>query len=164
MRKRIKTRKFGRTSNQRKQLFRNLIRSLAMHGFVETSETKAKAVKPIAEKLVTKAKEQTLSARRAIVSETGEIATAEKLMELGKLFEKRKGGYLRIFKKSHQIGDDTTNVRLEWVEKLAKAEVILPQKNLTPAVEVKTKENKKELVKKKTEKPAQNKIPAKSKK
>ena len=73
MRKGIGTKKLNRTSNERKQLFRNLIRSLALHGYLVTSEAKAKAVKPIFEKLVTLAKKNTVLEMRRLVSETGNV-------------------------------------------------------------------------------------------
>lgn len=124
MRKRIKTRKFSRTTNERKQLFRNLMRSLVLKGYVVTSAAKAKAVRPIVEKLVTKAKAQSLASFRKLLKETGNVETARGFKELGSLFLQRPGGYLRLIKLGTQVGDNTQLVRLEWVEKFTPAETI----------------------------------------
>lgn len=126
MKKNIKGRKLSRSTNERKQLFRNLVRSLTMHGFVETSEAKAKAVRPLFEKLVTRGKKNSLTNFRRVLSEVGEVATAQNIMKLGSLFAKRPGGYTRLIKMGYQEGDNTQVVRLELVEKLVTAEVVSP--------------------------------------
>lgn len=126
MRKRLSGRKFGRTSNERKQLFRNLIRSMAAQGSIETSLAKAKAIRPQVEKLVTTAKVSGLSVFRRLMQETGTANTAKQLVSYGQLFAKRPGGYTRIVRLGHQQGDNTESVRIEFVEKLEKA-VVVPQ-------------------------------------
>lgn len=146
MKKRIKTRKLGRTSNERKQLFRNLIRSLVINGFIITSEAKGKTIKPIVEKLVTLAKENSLTTVRRLTQETGKLEVARVLIDIGALFKSRPGGYLRIIKLANQIGDDTTQVKLEWVEKAIKPEVITPtlvaKESVKPEKNLKEKEPK----------------------
>ncbi len=149
MRKGIGTKKLNRTSNERKQLFRNLIRSLALHGYLVTSEAKAKAVKPIFEKLVTLAKKNTVLEMRRLVSETGNVDVSRSLLKLGSLFAKRPGGYTRIIRLGVSAGDNTQKVRLELVERLVEAEeVVAPPKTVAP--EVKTGENEKTETKKVT--------------
>lgn len=143
MKKRIKTRKFSRSSNERKQMFRNLIGSLSEYGFIITSEAKAKAIKPQAEKMVTMAKINSLTTMRRLVSAVGSVEVAKRLLAFGSLFKNRQGGYLRIIRLSVQSGDDSRQVRLEWVEQLAKSEVVVKEKKAVAApveVQAETKE------------------------
>lgn len=147
MRKRIKTSKLSRTTNERKQLFRNLTRSLVSKGYLVTSEAKAKAVRPLVEKLVTTAKSQSLTSFRRILKRTGDIDTARGLVKLGSLFSARPGGYVRLIKLATQAGDNTQLVRMEWVEKFAEAELVSKPK---PKNEVKS-ETKVKPTKTKTE-------------
>lgn len=147
MKKRIKTRKLKRTSNERKQLFRNLVTSLVQYGFVVTSEAKAKTIKPIAEKLVTIAKQNSLNSFRQLIANTGDSKVAKGLGEIAALFASRPGGYLKIVKLGVHRGDNTSRVRLEWVEKVVKAEVIAPKKLAGEKKSETTAENKKEVVK-----------------
>jgi large subunit ribosomal protein L17 len=128
MKKHSKHKKFSRTSNERGQLFKNLLRSLAENDGIRTSEAKATAIRPMAEKLVTIAKEATLTSFRRLVAETGSVSAAKKYLELGKLLKNRQGGYLRRIRLSSQKGDNTAVIYLEWVEKLARAEIVKPEK------------------------------------
>lgn len=144
MQKRSKKRKFGRTSNERKQLLRNLVRSLALHGFINTTAAKAASTRRIAERLVTVAKEDTLTSYRHLMAETGSVEAAKLLMEYGKLFKSRPGGYLRTLKIANQAGDNSLIVRLEWVEKVVKAEAVTPVKAKKEVKEEKKTEVKKE--------------------
>lgn len=127
MKKGRSLRKLGRTSNERKQLFRNLIREVSAHGYMETSEAKAKALRPQLEKLITTGKDDTLTAFRRLVESVGDVETAKTLQKLGELFKKRPGGYTRLIRLGRQGGDNTSVVRLELVEKLAIADIITPQ-------------------------------------
>lgn len=124
MRKRYAGVKLSRTTNERKQLFRNLVVSTVKHGFIVTSQAKAKAIKPKLEHLVTWAKNKSLTSFRKLVAETGDVKTSRALLDLGELFKMRPGGYTRIIKLNHQQGDNSAQVRLEWVEKLIKPEVV----------------------------------------
>lgn len=124
MRKHMHGRKLSRTSNERKQLFRNLVSSLAKNGFVVTSRAKAKTIVPIVEKLVTVAKADSLPNFRKLISETGNKLVAQNLLVVGKAFVNRSGGYTRILRLANQKGDDREIVRLEWVEKILLPEVI----------------------------------------
>lgn len=120
MKKRIKGKKLGRTTNERKQLFRNLIRGLLQHGFVVTSEAKAKAIQPLVEKLVTASKTNAVASLRRLIQKIGDVASARTLLTVGTQFAKRPGGYTRILKLGTQPGDSTRLVRLEWIEKIEK--------------------------------------------
>jgi len=116
--------------------------------YIVTSEIKAKAVKPIVEKLVTIAKDDSLNTFRRLIARTGNVAAARQFIEMGKLFAKRPGGYLRIVKLTDQSGDNTTQVRLEWVERLIKPEIVQkPKAKEQPTVKNEAKaEVKKESV------------------
>lgn len=131
MKKRIHQKKLSRSSNKRKQLLRNLVHSLLTHGFIETSLAKAQFLKPQTEKLVTMAKDDSLSVMQALVAETGSVDAAKKLRIVGEAFKKRNGGYLRLFKTYAQMGDNTQRVRVEWVEQIVTPEIMeTPQKQV----------------------------------
>src|SRR3990167_9991187 len=134
MKKRVYGRKLHRTTNARKQLFRNLVNSFVERGFLVTTVAKAKSVQPTIEQLITGAKADSLSSYRQSVSETGQVAIAKRLKELGTLFAKRSGGYTRLVRLGNRAGDNAELVRLELVEQLIKPEVVLaPKIAETPA-------------------------------
>lgn len=145
MKKGISGKKLSRTTNERKQLFRNIIREIVDHGFVETTIAKAKAVKPQVEKLVTIAKQKTLASFRRLIAEVVDTDIAKKLEGYGALFEKRPGGYTRIIRVGER-GDGSKMVRLEWVEKIIEPEVTVQSQPKT-----KTEKESKKVVEKKTE-------------
>ena len=164
MKKRVYGRKLHRTTNERKRLFRNLINSFIERGFLVTTIAKAKSVQPTIEQLITGAKTDSLTSYRQSVSETGQVATAKSLKELGTLFAKRSGGYTRLIRLGSRLGDNAELVRLELVEQLIKPEVevviapkvaempVKPETKILPAikkvVEVSSKKIKKAVVKK----------------
>jgi len=135
MRHRVAGRKLGLPSDQRRALFKGLVRSLFQHDKIITTETRAKDVKPIAEKLITTAKRNDIHARRLVrryidshVSEFGVDAATGKLARnpnyvVARLFEviapryrDRSGGYTRITKIGARRGDGAPMVLLELVE------------------------------------------------
>ena len=127
MKKGISTRKLNRTSNERKQLFRSLIRAVATHGYIETTEARAKAVNTLFDKLITTAKINSLASSRQGISYVGDTKTAHRVMKLGELFAKRPGGYTRLIKMGYNTGNNASITRLELVEKYIPAEVIAPK-------------------------------------
>ena len=100
MRHHNSNRKFGRVSNKRVALIRSLAISVIEKGKITTTEAKAKELRPILEKMVTKARIKTLSHRRLLVARLGghERATRKLIEEVGPKYEKRPGGYIRITK------------------------------------------------------------------
>jgi large subunit ribosomal protein L17 len=139
MKHRISGKKLSLNRNQRKALFKNLINSLIIKGQIKTTEAKAKAVKRLAEKLITKGKEQTLHARRLIAAFLQNKKAVNKIVdELAPLFKKRPGGYTRIVKLGERRGDSAPMVKLELVER--------PGKEETERV-VKKRDNKKATLK-----------------
>ena len=110
-------RQLRRTSEQKLALMRNLAQSLLQHGAIETTEAKAKELRPFVEKLITKAKDGTLHARRLAGVHVQQRAVADKLFqEIGPKFANRKGGYTRILKTGHRKGDGADLARIELIE------------------------------------------------
>lgn len=96
---------------------RNLTNDLIRAGRIETTEVRAKAIRPQAERLVTFAKKQTLAARRIILSRVHNEKIAEKLIsDLGPRYAERHGGYLRIIKLAKSRKRDGTRMaKIEFV-------------------------------------------------
>ena len=106
MRHRKAGKKLGRTSSHRKAMLRNMATSLFKHEQVVTTETKAKELRPVAEKLITLAKKGDLHARRQALAFIKDKFTAHKLFsEIKDRYLDRQGGYLRIVKKGIRKGD-----------------------------------------------------------
>lgn len=117
MRKRVYGRKLSRDTNERKALFRSLAVGILTHGRIDTTEAKAKAVRPWIEKLVTRSKENSLHSRRTLLSELPNPALVEKLLSsIGPTFAARPGGYTRVIRIGPRLGDNAPIVRLEFVE------------------------------------------------
>jgi large subunit ribosomal protein L17 len=117
MRHRKAGRQLRRTSEQKLALMRNLATSLIEHGAIETTEAKAKELRPFVEKLITKAKTGTLHSRRLAVRHIHKRDAADKLFqEIGPKFATRNGGYTRILKTGHRKGDGAEMARIELIE------------------------------------------------
>jgi large subunit ribosomal protein L17 len=109
--------KLGRTGTHRRAMFRNLSTELFRHERIETTLGKAKALRPIAEKLITLAKRGDLHARRLAGAQIQDAETLKKLFnDIGGRYEDRPGGYLRILKLENRIGDNAPMARIELVE------------------------------------------------
>ena len=123
MRHQRKTVKLGRTQGHRNALLSNLAVSLIEHGKIKTTVAKAKAVRPVIEKLVTKAKTGTLHARRMALADLrhNEGAVRKLFTEIGPLNAERKGGYTRIVKLGMRRSDAAEMAIIEWVDKPASA-------------------------------------------
>ncbi len=117
MRHRKAGRQLRRTSEQKLALMRSLATSLIEHGAIETTEAKAKELRPFVEKLITKARSGTLHDRRLAGRHVQKRAAADRLFqELGPRFVKRPGGYTRILKIGHRKGDGAEMARIELME------------------------------------------------
>ncbi|MCX7919446.1 MAG: 50S ribosomal protein L17 [bacterium] len=117
MRHRKSGKKLGRTISHRKALFRNLIRALVISEKIVTTESKAKAVQPIIEKLISVARNKSLSNRRRIAAWIPDNEVAKKLVEtIATRYQNRPGGYTRIIKLGRRVGDTARMARLEFVE------------------------------------------------
>ena len=124
MRHQRKTVKLGRTQGHRNALLANLAVSLIEHGRIKTTIAKAKAVRPLVEKLVTKAKKATLHARRMALADLrhNEDAVTKLFTEIGPLNAERKGGYTRIIKIGARRSDAAEMAFIEWVDMPATAQ------------------------------------------
>jgi large subunit ribosomal protein L17 len=111
-----KGRRFGGDAAHQKAMMANLAASLfAAEGLV-TTEAKAKALRPIAEKLITKAKKGGLHNHRQVVSYLRDREMASKLFDdIGPRYEDRPGGYTRILKLGPRHGDNAPMARIELV-------------------------------------------------
>ena len=117
MRHRKVGRQLRRTSEQKLALMRSLAKALIERGAIETTEAKAKELRPFVEKLITKARSGTLHDRRLAIRHVQKRATADKLFqEVGPMLAKRNGGYTRILKTGHRKGDGAEMARIELVE------------------------------------------------
>ena len=107
MKNAVTGRKFGRVRNQRTALMRSLARSLIIHGAIETTEAKAKELRPFIEKLVTRAKNDTVANRRIISSRLGNDteAMSKLLNDIAPQHKDRAGGYTRISKLPKKLED-----------------------------------------------------------
>lgn len=100
------TRKFRKTISTEKNMLRNLASSVIIYERVKTTEPRAKKIRPIVEKLITKAKNDTLANRRYIFSYLPQKEAAKKIFEvLAKRYKSRPGGYTRIIKLGHRPAD-----------------------------------------------------------
>jgi len=112
-----KTAKLGRTSEHRNAMLANLVCSLIIHKRVTTTLAKAKAARPVAEKMVTLGKSGTQHDRRLAVARLHQEDAAKVLFkEIAPAFKDRKGGYTRIIKMNQRIGDAAQRAILEWVD------------------------------------------------
>jgi large subunit ribosomal protein L17 len=110
-------RKLGRDSAHRKALYSNLAGALIEHGRIRTTEAKAKAVKPIAEKMITLGRRGDLHARRQALSELRSQEVVHKLFaDVAPRMADRPGGYSRIVKLGPRQGDAAEMVYLELVD------------------------------------------------
>lgn len=107
-------RKLGRNSSHRKAMLRNLVTSLFRDNRIETTETRAKEVKSIAEKLVTVAKRNDLAAKRQCLEYIYEEEVVRKLFaDIAPKYSDRPGGYTRIVKTGFRRGDASPMAILE---------------------------------------------------
>ena len=109
-------RRFGGTSSHQRLMMANLVSSLVAAEGIVTTEAKAKALRPIAEKVITKAKKGGLHRHRQVVSYLGDKEIAAKLFdEIGPRYVDRNGGYTRILKLGPRKGDNAQMARIELV-------------------------------------------------
>jgi len=111
-----KGRRFGGNAAHQRLMMANLAASLFAAEAIVTTEAKAKALRPVAEKLITKARKGGLHNHRQVVSYLGDKEMAAKLFEdIGPRYAERPGGYLRILKLGTRHGDNAPMARVELV-------------------------------------------------
>ena len=124
MRHKVAGRKLGRSSAHRRALRRNLITQFFLHGQIETTEAKARAIRPAAEKLITLAKRglqkddagQVHARRLAAARLYGKDAVSRLFDEIAPRYEDRPGGYTRMVKIGRRQGDNAEMALLELVD------------------------------------------------
>ena len=117
MRHRVDGRQFGRTTNQRKALFRGLVASLFEHERIETTVAKAKEVRRIAEKVITLGIKGDLHSKRLALSYIPNRTVMSKLFsEIAPRLSGRNGGYLRIVQTRRRIKDSSPMAVIEFVD------------------------------------------------
>lgn len=117
MRHKVAGRKLGRSTGQRKALFRTLVTQFLDHGKIQTTEAKAKAIRGQAERMITLAKRGDLHARRLAAAHLNDPKVVQKLFDtIGPKYQDRPGGYTRILKLGQRQGDGAPMVLLELVE------------------------------------------------
>lgn len=117
MRHSKRTLKLGRTSQHRDSMLACMACSLIQHGRVTTTLAKAKALRPLAEKMVTLGKKATLHHRRLAVAKLGQEKAVKKLFsDVAPRFKERSGGYTRILKLGLRPSDAAAMALIEWVD------------------------------------------------
>lgn len=110
--------KLGRRTNHRWALFRNLLVALFRHERITTTEAKAKAVRGLADHMVTLAKRETLHARRQVLAMVPDQEVVRKMFDtIAARFADRHGGYTRIIRSGVRPGDGAPTVLLELVDR-----------------------------------------------
>ena len=109
--------KLGRTASHRRALYANLCRSLIRHERIETTHTKAKALKTYADKLFARARTADTASRRAVFAALGDKKIVRKLFEVVlPRFDERGGGFVRIIPRGFRKGDGAPTSYVELVE------------------------------------------------
>ncbi len=114
MRHHNKNRKFGRERKVRTALIRSLARSLIIHGGINTTEAKAKEIRPFVEKLVTLSKKGE-GKRRLMEARVGVTSAGRLLETVAPKYKERAGGYTRITKLGRRPSDGSPMARIEFV-------------------------------------------------
>ena len=109
--------KLGRTGTHRRAMMRNMATALFEHGRIETTEAKAKALRPVAERLITLGKRGDLHARRLAARQIQDRDVLKKLFgDIAGRFAERPGGYTRVLKTGNRKGDNAPTALIELVD------------------------------------------------
>ena len=115
------TRKLGRTSDHRRAMMRAMVTYLFENGKIETTVTRAKEVRAVAEKMITLGKTDTLHAKRQVFAYITKEDVAKKVFdEIAPRYEDRNGGYTRIIRTGARRGDAAEMAIMELVEAIIK--------------------------------------------
>ncbi|MEL7562752.1 50S ribosomal protein L17 [Dehalogenimonas sp. 4OHTPN] len=117
MRHGLVTKRFDRDKGQREALFRGLVTDLLKYEKITTTESRAKEIRKVAEKMVTLGKKGNLSARRQAAAYLYEEAVVDRLFgEMAKRYADRSGGYTRVVKIGPRAGDGAAEAIVEFVK------------------------------------------------
>lgn len=150
MRHRVAGRTFNRDTNARKAMFIGLAKNLIEKEQIKTTLPKAKDLRGVVEKLITRAKVDTVANRRLTASELGNASasTVKKLFTvLGPRYAKRPGGYTRVLKAGFRYGDAAPMAIIELVDRDENAKKVAPKTVAAPKAEPVAKEEKDEAKK-----------------
>jgi large subunit ribosomal protein L17 len=110
--------RLGSGPAHQKLMLSTLAAQLFTHEAINTTQSKAKMLRPYAEKLITKAKKGDLASRREVLKDiTDRDVVARLFHEIGPRFAERQGGYIRILKLGQRAGDGAPMARIELVER-----------------------------------------------
>jgi large subunit ribosomal protein L17 len=136
MRHRRNTTKLKRSASHRRSLLANLACSLIDHGKIRTTLGKAKALRPVAEKLITLAKRDDLHSRRLAIAFLHQKETVKKLFaEVAPASKDRQGGYCRITKLGPRTSDAAPMAIIEWVDRATEATEVAAEEPAAAAAE-----------------------------
>ncbi len=122
-------RKLGRTSSHREAMFRNMVTSIIKHESIRTTDTMAKEMRKLADRMITLGKKGDLHARRQALSIVRDKDMVGKLFgELTERFRNRAGGYTRIVKVGYRFGDNAPVSILEYIPDEKKKDKAKPKK------------------------------------
>jgi len=108
--------RLGGSAQHQKRILSNLAASLIEHGAIKTTDAKAKALRPYVEKIITKAKDGSVAARRQVLADVPQTDVVSYLFnELAPKFENRAGGYTRIIKLENRAGDNAPMSQISLV-------------------------------------------------
>ena len=115
--------KLGRTSSHKEAMFRNMVTSVIKYESIRTTDTKAKEVRKLAERMITLGKRGDLHARRQALAVVRDKSLVSKLFgELTERYRNREGGYTRIVKMGFRFGDIAPVSILEYIPEEKKKE------------------------------------------
>lgn len=117
MKHQVETRRLGRSPEHRRSMLRNMVTSLILSDRIETTVTRAKELRRVAEKMVTLGKKGTLAARRQVLEDIQNPVAVQKLFSvLAERYKSRSGGYTRIMRLDNRTGDNASMAIIEYVD------------------------------------------------
>ncbi|MBU0974526.1 50S ribosomal protein L17 [Patescibacteria group bacterium] len=164
MRHRVKIKHFNRDSKARKALFKGLVRSLIEHGHIVTTESKAKEIKRITDKIISNAKVDTIATRRLLHKFFGRRDVVNSLVDrIAPEFADKKSGFTRIEAVGLRRGDNTKLAKLSLTKMPTRMGTLKAEKAVEKKPVVKKAVKKSAAKKAVVKKPAVKKVPAKKK-
>lgn len=129
MRHRVQDKKFNRTANERKALLNGLLRALVERGSIETTMVKGKVLKRLADRVISRAKDDSLNSRRVLHRTFGKRDVVNQLVEVvAPAAAKRTSGFTRLVPMGKRRGDNTPMVRVELVDMPSKVDTLVSGK------------------------------------
>ena len=146
MRHGFANKKLNRTSEHRKALLKNMLNSLIKYEQIKTTLPKAKVLKPVADKIITLGKKESLKNKKILISKLQDKKSASKVVKtLSKRYEKRNGGYTRIIKAGFRYGDKAPVAIIEFVDRDIQAKKVDKKKTDTSKTIDRSKKEEKKL-------------------